>query len=1158
MSGLEALGLACNIFQVISFGRETASLVKRVYRDGTVDDALEANAKDLAQLAKHVQTLEVPKSPTKQEHQLLEIAKKCQAVARDLTEEIAFIVGHKKKGSLAATIKVAAKANWRKRRLDTMERKLNDAERLMQSGLLARICQKADAMHVDLKSLDISLQHFLGQYQQGHRDTSDLISTEMFRTRNHVTYESHKATDQIRSMVDQQSAQLDTTIRSSNRQVSAGMAALSLDRDREAKRQRFLASFKFPRMNERRNQVSESCEGTFQWIFADDMGMLEDPDNDTEWTNTESESFKMSGDSCYQADDSDWKDDSAKRNSAPEQDDGIRWDSFIDWLRSGSKIFWCSGKPGCGKSTLMRYIRSDPRTTSALEVWSPGALLVSHFFWRPGSLMQQSIRGMFCSLLHQLLASGPSILDRSRLACSSAGEKDSDTDWSTKELQSLCFNTIEQYNRPICLFLDGLDEVSSDDGVVRLIETIHDLGAIPNVKVCVSSRPEYLIEKHLGRGRYPFIHLQDLTNQDLRTYIQSHTNFPPKFKMRDFWGDLEDPITVLVDKAEGVFLWLCLAIQSLNRGLDHENNLDELEQRIRSLPTGLSNLYKDMWARLNDDQLLYRQKAALYLRQVIANQSPNSTNSFGNGLNAFAMMLITTSMADRILEQHGHMIHPSTLITACHRTQSEVLVRCSGLLELPESTEVSSSDTVTPWNCDQYDSVMPHIISERTFQFIHRSACDFLLDTPEGGEILSHCTLSNTELQRQVILAWVAICQLVLIKPDYSWFTICEDGCLNELDWIFSSIKTTISDSLGQPGYRKEDWMHLMKACERLCRSGRLVSIYGQPINIFGHVSHTKFYTIAARNGLLQVAFSDVEYLDFPPEILSQLLFETCCHPSLHPRTVSYADSSRLAAELLKHGADPNAKFTTGTFPEVLETPLSVILRNETHVGYRSRETWLFLLHTLDCFADHGVDFQQCVFTSFHYGFDRCIVAYNYSPILTPLSRWAIYTILPAAILIAAAAATYRTRGLSFSQEFEHLLSLLGSSVGAHGKSEARVIGLQDRHSSQPNFCEKLSPEDSDHLCEFLIKKTLLGFSQLENPRVLCPFEAEHLGKMLEAVLEKSELSTKGIEDHLIDIGLAEAKIYVDDDGVCYSQDAAEKMMPEWIVNWLDGRRLMS
>lgn len=515
-------------------------------------------------------------------------------------------------------------------------------------------------MHLDLKSLDTNLQHFLGQYQQGHRDTSDLISMEMFRTRNHVTCESQKATDQIRSMVDQQSAQLDRTIQKSNQQISAGMAALSLDRDREAERQRFLASFKFPRMNERRNQISESCEGTFQWIFADDMGILEDPDNDSMWTDTESES-------------SDWTDDSAEKDSATDQDDGIRWDSFIDWLKSGSKIFWCSGKPGSGKSTLMRYIISDPRTRSALDVWSPGALLVPHFFWRPGSLMQQSLRGMFCSLLHQLLAKDPSVLDRSMFACSSAGEKDSDTDWSTKELQSLCLNTIGQYRRPICLFLDGLDEVSPDDGVVRLIEALHDFSAIPNVKVCVSSRPEYLIEKHLGHGRYPFIRLQDLTNQDLRTYAENHTNFPPGFKMCNSWGHSVDPVNVLVEKAEGVFLWLCLAIKSLNRGLDHENDSDEIEQRIRSLPIDLSNLYKDMWARLNDDQLIYRQKAALYLRQVIANKITIWTNSFKNGLNAFVMMLMTTSMADRVLKEHGHMIYPSTLVIAYYKTQSEVI-----------------------------------------------------------------------------------------------------------------------------------------------------------------------------------------------------------------------------------------------------------------------------------------------------------------------------------------------------------------------------------------------------------------------------------------------------------------------------------------------------
>ncbi|KAK1700838.1 hypothetical protein BDP55DRAFT_625110 [Colletotrichum godetiae] len=1149
MSGLEALGLACNIFQVISFGRETASLVKRVYRDGSVDDALEENAKDLVQLATHVQNLEVPKKPTKQEHQLLEIAKKCQAVARDLTEEIAFVVGHKKKGSLAATIKVATKANWRKRRLDTMERKLNDAERLMQSGLLARICQKADAMQLDLKSIDINLQHFLQQYQQGHRDTSDLISTEMFRTRNHVTHESQKATAQIQSMVDQQSAQLDHTIRSSNQQVTNKMEAVTLDIHREDKRQRFLASFKFPGMNERRNQVSEACKGTFQWVFADDMGRLEDPDNESEWTDTESESSDGSGDS--QDNSSVWTDDSEDQDSAPSQDGGIRWDSFIDWLKSGSSIFWCSGKPGSGKSTLMRYIISDPRTRNALEVWSPGALLVSHLFWRPGSLMQQSIRGMFCSIIHQLLANDSSVLDRAISACSSAGQKDSDTDWSTKQLQSLCFSTIEQYSRPICLFLDGLDEVSPDDGVVRLIKTIHELGTVPNVKVCVSSRPEYLIEKHLGHGRYPFIRLQDLTHQDLRIYAESHINFPPK--MRKYWGGLEDPMEALVHKAEGVFLWLCLAIKSLNQGLDHKNNSDDLEQRIRSLPAGLSNLYKDMWTRLNDDQLLYRQKAALYLRLVIAKQESGIMGYPFWGPNVFSMMLIATSMADRVLEQDGHMFDPSILITACHRTQREVLIRCAGLLELSESS--ARLDKATPWDSDQYDTVMPHITDERAFQFIHRSAYDFLSDTSEGQEILSHCKLSDLELQRQILCAWVTTCQLALIL-NTTGLHFSDYYSRNELHRIFASIEAIVVPRLGQPDYQRQHWMQLMKACERLCRSGRLLHVGGHPINICGHVSQTRFYMLVARYHLMDIFFYDTEYLNLRPETLSELLVETCSCSILLSFHDAYAPSQqRLIAKLLQCGADPNGKFVRSElrFPRMSETPLSLYIRQEGWLRFRSRETWLSYLRTLDRFADHNANFQQDVFlrliVSSELGHIFCSV--DISP-HSVFNGWTISFILPASVLVASAVAAYRNLGLSLAQESEHILSLLGSNYGTHSKPEASVVGLERYpRLASPEFCGKLSPEDSDYLCESLIKWLLLGFPVREFGKGLNTFEAKGLDKGLGDIFDRSESTGKTAQDHFIDQGLIEAEVYVDDDGLRYSRDAAKKMAPEWIGAWL-------
>lgn len=35
---------------------------------------------------------------------------------------------------------------------------------------------------------------------------------------------------------------------------------------------------------------------------------------------------------------------------------------FTEWLQGDQRLYWISGKPGSGKSTLMKFIRKDPRT----------------------------------------------------------------------------------------------------------------------------------------------------------------------------------------------------------------------------------------------------------------------------------------------------------------------------------------------------------------------------------------------------------------------------------------------------------------------------------------------------------------------------------------------------------------------------------------------------------------------------------------------------------------------------------------------------------------------------------------------------------------------------------------------------------------------------
>ena len=56
---------------------------------------------------------------------------------------------------------------------------------------------------------------------------------------------------------------------------------------------------------------------------------------------------------------------------------------FQQWLKTNSGMFWITGKAGSGKSTLMKYICSNPRTEEDLAIWSGSqpTIMAKYFFW---------------------------------------------------------------------------------------------------------------------------------------------------------------------------------------------------------------------------------------------------------------------------------------------------------------------------------------------------------------------------------------------------------------------------------------------------------------------------------------------------------------------------------------------------------------------------------------------------------------------------------------------------------------------------------------------------------------------------------------------------------------------------------------------------------
>lgn len=140
MSGIGALGLACNVMQIISFAHETISFCKDVYEGSSPNFQLQRNAQSLARLSEDIHRYtEVPHPHTESQHELYRVADECNAAARALEEEIHFIFGHHAKGSLAATLRIATKSKWRRSRLDDLDKTMHDCQNVLDTHLLARI-----------------------------------------------------------------------------------------------------------------------------------------------------------------------------------------------------------------------------------------------------------------------------------------------------------------------------------------------------------------------------------------------------------------------------------------------------------------------------------------------------------------------------------------------------------------------------------------------------------------------------------------------------------------------------------------------------------------------------------------------------------------------------------------------------------------------------------------------------------------------------------------------------------------------------------------------------------------------------------------------------------------------------------------------------------
>ncbi|RTE70663.1 hypothetical protein BHE90_014936 [Fusarium euwallaceae] len=371
----------------------------------------------------------------------------------------------------------------------------------------------------------------------------------------------------------------------------------------------------------------------------------------------------------------------------------LKHPDYVDWLDPNKLdqhrgFLWINGKPGAGKSTLMKFVYTRAKKKAA-----GNAATIAFFFNARGHDLEKSTVGMHRSLLLQLLEKLPDlqeVLDdpdytpRSQGGCRT---------WGVEALQGVFSQAIEKLGeRRLTCFVDALDE-GEESQVRAMVQYFEDLAdhAVRNrskLYICFSSRHYPYIDIRTGRK----LTLEDQIGhgQDLDSYVQSSL-------IAGVGKEAEEIRAGILQKAAGVFMWVVLVVDILNKEF-RRGRIFAVRKRLQEIPAELSELFRDMLRRDQDnmDDFLLCIQWILYAKRplkreefyfaIVSGLDPEPEN-----LAEWNPEHITTDHLQRFVLSSSKglaEIAKSNIVQFIHESVRDFLIKDNGLRDLwPELGE---------------------------------------------------------------------------------------------------------------------------------------------------------------------------------------------------------------------------------------------------------------------------------------------------------------------------------------------------------------------------------------------------------------------------------------------------------------------------------------
>ncbi|KAI0128349.1 hypothetical protein BJ170DRAFT_721005 [Xylariales sp. AK1849] len=421
---------------------------------------------------------------------------------------------------------------------------------------------------------------------------------------------------------------------------------------------------------------------------------------------------------------------------------------FASWLKSGCGIFHIAGKPGSGKSTLMKFIIEHQSTQDLLQQWAGHKKLVlaSFFLWKPGDRMQNSLRGLIHGVLHSVIRYVPD------LACVLFPHYKNLTleellkRWNVDIRGAMMTEAFERLIAErefldvhrVCFFIDGLDEFVEGHELVLHGELVRTLkswvsSSGGDIKLCVSSRESPAFEEITLDQK---IHLHHLTHRDIDRYVQTTLRRNERFAvlMSTDCDWCYQIVNEIVHSAQGVFLWVAMVVKSVENGLTNRDSNKTLLARVKSMPENL----EEMFARiLGSIEHCYQKEVYLLLSIALKTHAVSNLEverNMGNvyshnlpkdfiSLIGFTVLSLSVDNADNTQAAlTDSNLVDRDLITEEHllTTTSRLAGRLNGLMEVVDFQTEDGPDNGSGDGSTDGSSM------KRVVKFIHRSIFDYL------------------------------------------------------------------------------------------------------------------------------------------------------------------------------------------------------------------------------------------------------------------------------------------------------------------------------------------------------------------------------------------------------------------------------------------------